>query len=137
MGAVTSPSARTVALLDTSVIIEPPAAYVDYADLVCISAVSIGELAFGLHTADPLVNARREAVYRETLEDYDPVPFDADIAHEYGAVAAAVRRAGRNPRPRMGDLMLAATARHLGARLLTRNPDDFRGLEDIVDVVGI
>lgn len=48
-----------------------------------------------------------------------------------------VRRAGRNPRPRTGDLMIAATASHLRARVLTRNPDEFKGLEGMVDVVGI
>lgn len=127
----------TVAVLDTSVIIDPPTDYTRYADLLCISAVSTGELAFGLHTVDPLTAAQRERVYRQTLDDYDPVPYDAEIAHEYGAIAAAVRAAGRNPRPRMGDLMIAATARHLGARLLTRNPGDFVGLDGIVDVVAV
>lgn len=128
---------RRLALLDTSVIIDPPDDYSILADAVCVCAISIAELAYGLHTPDPLEAARRERVYRETLEDYDPVPFDASVAHEYGAIAAAVRRAGRNPRPRIADLMIAATARSLGAVLLTRNPQDFIGLEEIVDVVPV
>lgn len=128
---------HALAVLDTSVVIDPPDSYVPFADAVCVTAVTIGELAFGLHVQDPLVASRRERVYRETLEDYDPVPFDAAIAHEYGAIAAAIRRHGRNPRPRMADLMIAATARQLGAVVLTRNPDDFAGLDGIVTVVGI
>jgi predicted nucleic acid-binding protein len=126
-----------VALLDTSVLISPLESYEGYADMTCVSAVSIGELAFGLHTADPLVNADRERLYRKVLADYDPIPYDATVAHEYGGIAAAVRRAGRNPRPPTGDLMIAATARHMGAKMLTRNPDDFVGLDGIVGVVAL
>lgn len=127
----------TLAVLDTSVIIDPPDDFSRYVDAVCVTAVSIGEMAFGLHTSDPLIASQRERLYRETLEDYDPVPYDAAAAHEYGAIAAAVRAIGRNPRPRQADLLIAAIARHLGAKVLTRNVDDFVGLDDIVSVVGI
>lgn len=126
-----------LAVLDTSVIISLPANIDELADAACISAVSVGELAFGLHTGDPLETARREREYRQILEDYDPVAYDSSVAHEYGAIAAAVRAHGRNPRPRTADLMIAATARRLDAAVITRNPDDFAGLEGIVRVVAV
>lgn len=124
-------------VLDTSVVIEPLDDYTPYGDATAITAVTIGELAFGLHHVDPMVAAQRERVYRETLEDYDPIPYDATAAHYYGAIASAVSRIGRNPRPRTADLMIAAVARSVGASVLTRNPDDFRGLETIVPVVAV
>jgi predicted nucleic acid-binding protein len=42
--------------------------------------------------------------------EFDPVPFDAEAARVYGRVTAAVVSAGRKPRWRIADLMIAATA---------------------------
>lgn len=44
---------------------------------------------------------------------------------------------GRQPRRRTMDLLIAATAHAHSARLYTRNPDDFRGLDDLIDVVPV
>jgi toxin FitB len=111
--------------LDTSVVVDMPADLARHA------------LSFGLHVADPIASVQREQRYRDVLATYDPVPYDAAAAHWYGAIAATVKRNGRNPRPRMGDLMIAATARSIGAAVLTRNPGDFIGLDGIVDVVTV
>ena len=127
----------SLGLLDTSVVIDTPRDLSRFAVSVGVAAVTVGELAFGLHVADPIASAEREQRYRDILATYDPVPYDAAAAHWYGAIAAAVRREGRNPRPRMGDLMIAATARSVGAVVLTRNPRDFKGLDGIVEVVAI
>ncbi|GAB7003694.1 hypothetical protein JCM18899A_11650 [Nocardioides sp. AN3] len=124
-------------LLDTSVVIDMPDDLDAYAVSVGVTAVTVGELAFGLHVADPIKSAEREQRYRDLLATYDPVPYNAAAAHWYGAVAATVRALGRNPRPRMGDLMIAATARSVSAAVLTRNAEDFRGLEGIVRVIPI
>ncbi len=124
-------------LLDTSVVIDLPDDLGTLVAEVGISAVTIGELAFGLHTPDPVRAAEREQRYRDVLASYTPIPYDAAVAHWFGAIAAAVQGAGRNPRARTSDLMIAATARHIGAALLTRNPDDFKGVEGIVDVVAV
>lgn len=130
-------SLADLGMLDTSVIIDMPEDLSRYAASVGVPAVAIGELAFGLHVADPVRSAEREQRYRDVLATYDPVPYDAAAAHWYGAAAAAVKQRGRNPRPRMGDLMIAATARSVGAVVLTRNPDDFLGLEGIVKVLDV
>jgi toxin FitB len=52
-------------------------------------------------------------------------------------VAALVVDAGRQPRARSMDLLVAATAHAHSARLYTRNADDFDGLDELVDVVTI
>jgi toxin FitB len=122
--------------LDTSVV-DMPADLARHALSFGVAAVTIGNLAFGLHVADPIASVQREQRYRDVLATYDPVPYDAAAAHWYGAIAATVKRNGRNPRPRMGDLMIAATARSIGAAVLTRNPGDFIGLDGIVDVVTV
>jgi predicted nucleic acid-binding protein len=124
-------------LLDTSVIVDLPAALSDYAQSVCVSAVSIGELAFGLHIADPMASAAREQRYRDVLATYDPIPYDATVAHWFGAIAAAVRASGRNPRARVADLMVAATAKSVDAAVLTRNASDFDGIDHIVRIVAV
>lgn len=124
-------------LLDTSCVIELPDRLEDLADAAAVSTLTIAELAYGLHHDDPMIAAAREARYREVLSDFTPIPYSDRAAHLYGAIAASVRKAGRNPRPRRIDLMLASVAAELGAVLLTRNPDDFLGTEDIVQVVSV
>ena len=58
-------------------------------------------------------------------------------ARLYGQICAAVRAAGREPRRRASDLMIAATAASNQLPLYTANPDDFKGTEGLVEVVGI
>ncbi|MGH2668317.1 MAG: PIN domain-containing protein, partial [bacterium] len=67
---------------------------------------------------------------------WDALPFDADAARSYGRVFAAARTSGRT-RPRLADLLIAATAIASGLALYTRNADDFADLAEIVDVVGV
>jgi predicted nucleic acid-binding protein len=45
--------------------------------------------------------------------------------------------AGRQPRARTMDLLIAATAHAHDARLYTRNADDFVGLDGLVDIVTV
>ncbi|TAM90612.1 MAG: type II toxin-antitoxin system VapC family toxin [Jatrophihabitans sp.] len=128
---------HALALLDTSCVIDFPEQLDQLAEAAAVSTLTIAELAYGIHHDDPLVAAAREARYREVLNEFDPVPYSAQAAHLYGAIAASVRRSGRNPRPRRIDLMLASTAAELDAVLLTRNPEDFVGIGDIVQVITI
>ena len=55
----------------------------------------------------------------------------------YGRVFAATRAVGRTSRTRVADLLIAATAAANGLSLYTRNPVDFAGLEEIVDVIRV
>lgn len=120
-------------VLDTSVLIGPSPARID--DDIAISVISLAELHFGILVA-ATDDIRAERLRRVSLIErtFDALPVDDAVAREYGRLAAAVARAGRQPRARVADLFIAATARLHDARLLTRNPDDFRGLESLVDV---
>lgn len=130
---------RRRALLDTSVLIDFPAAQVaEVADEVAVSAVTIGELQYGLTaSADPLTGMHRRRRVQTILDRFEVLPFDASVAEYYGVLAGLVRQQGRNPRPRRLDLQIAATAARHGLLLLTRNGADFTGLESAVTVVDL
>lgn len=127
------------ALLDTSVVIDfPPALVVEAADAVAVSAVTIGELQYGVTAAaDPLTQMYRRRRVQATLDLFEVLSFDVETAEYYGTLAALVRQHGRNPRPRRMDLQIAATAARHDLTLLTRNGRDFAGLESALDVVDL
>jgi predicted nucleic acid-binding protein len=127
-------------ILDTSVVIdlehiEPSRLPVE----VAISAITMAELAAGPHaTADPEERARRQDRLQRAEAAFDPLPFDAEAARAYGRVYSAVVAAGRKARgARAIDLLLAATACAAGLPLYTRNPDDFRAIGDLVEVIAV
>lgn len=126
-----------VVVLDTSVLIDLDIVDMGaYADAVTVvSAISVGELAFGVDLGpDPEGRAAR---LRSVIERYEILRFGVEEAKLYGAMATLVRAAGRNPRPRRLDLQIAATAAAVRRPLLTCNPQDFTGLERLVDVIGL
>jgi toxin FitB len=122
-------------LLDTSVLIAGGIGGLP--GELAISAVSIAELHFGVLVARTGA-ARAERLRRltEVERRFDPLPVDDAVAASYGELAAAVVRAGRQPRARSMDLLIAATAHAHDAVLFTHNPDDFRGLAHLVQVIG-
>ncbi|CAN5518048.1 hypothetical protein BH09ACT8_BH09ACT8_53190 [soil metagenome] len=124
------------AILDTSVII---AAGIEPLDgELAISAITLAELHFGVLVAKKGdVRAERLRRLLQIQRDFDPLPLDAAVASSYGQLAAAVVDAGRQPRARAMDLLIAATAHAHSARLYTRNPDDLRGLDGLLDVVPV
>lgn len=125
-------------LLDTSMVIDYPAAAVaDRAESAAISTITLAELAYGLHTVDPILNAARERRYHWIAGTFAPIPFDAGAARIYGALCADVRSAGRDPKPRRFDLLIAAVAVDLGIPLMTRNENDFRGIHSALSVIAV
>ena len=127
-------------LVDTSVVIDLD--LIDAADLpaeVAVSAITMAELAAGPHaTTDSAERARRQDRLQRAEATFEPLPVDADVARAYGRVYAAVGAAGRRARGRRAvDLLIAATAVAAGLPLYTRNPDDFAGLSEILEVVAI
>jgi predicted nucleic acid-binding protein len=124
------------ALLDTSVLIAGDVAPIP--GVLAISAISLAELQFGVLVAKS-ATVRAERLRRLSLlqKHFDALPVDDAVAISYGRLAAAVVDAGRQPRRRAMDLLIAATAHAHGARLYTRNIDDFAGLEDLVEIVAV
>ena len=60
------------------------------------------------------------------------------MARAYGRVYAAVVAAGRKARGRRAvDLLSAATAVAAELPLYTRNPTDFAGLDDLLEIVTV
>jgi predicted nucleic acid-binding protein len=127
-------------LVDTSVVIDLDV--IDSQRLpreLAISAVTLAELAAGPHaTNDPAERARRQDRLQRTEATFEPLPLDASVARAYGLVYAAVPVAGRKARGRRAtDLFIAATAVAANLPLYTRNPGDFAGLSELLDIVAV
>lgn len=126
-------------LIDTNIVVHLAA--LDPAllpDEMVVSAITLAELSAGPHhTDDPTERARRTSVLQHTEATFDPLPFDAEAARTYGMVCAAVLAAGRTPRRRIADLMVASIAAANRLPLYTTNPGDFVGLERLVKVIAV
>lgn len=89
------------------------------------SAISLGELSFGVQSCtDPTERAMRAAYLRQ-VESRPTLSVSKHTAAAFGVLAAAVKHAGRSPRPRYNDLWIAAQAIEHGYALLTLNTADF------------
>ena len=122
------------ALLDTSVLIATDVPPLD--GELAISAASVAELHFGVMvTNNATIRAERLRRLSILQRTFDALPIDDDVAASYGHLAATVAGIGRQPRSRVFDLLIAATAHSHGATLYTRNAADLAGLEDLVEIV--
>jgi predicted nucleic acid-binding protein len=124
------------ALLDTSVVIATDVPPLE--GELAISIATLAELHFGVLVAhDPLIRAERLRRLSVLQRKFDALPLDDAVAASYGRLAAAVVDAGRQPRARTMDLLIAATAHAHSARLYTRNAADLVGADTLVDVVPV
>ena len=95
---------------------------------VFTSVISLGELSFGVQSCtDPTERAIRAAYLRQ-VEGRPTLDVSKHTSSAFGVLAAAVKQAGRSPRPRYNDLWIAAQAIEHGYVLLTLNTSDFEGL---------
>ncbi|MDQ4033806.1 MAG: type II toxin-antitoxin system VapC family toxin [Actinomycetota bacterium] len=103
-----------------------------------ITAVTLAELHRGVAMArDTATRAARIEKLGAAVTDFDSLPFDSEAAARYGTLVALAVAAGRDPRPRRMDLMIAAIASARGLPLYTRNEEDFEGLDSVMTVVGV
>ena len=129
-----------IGLLDTSVVIDLQ--HLHSAALPILSAVStvtLAELAAGPPAApNEHERARRQEHVQYVEATFHPIAFGAEAARAYGRIWATVAAMGRKPRGgRAVDLLIAATAMANGLPLYTRNPDDFAGMEGLVEIVSV
>jgi len=135
-------------MLDTNIVVLR--SWIDPAELpdeMAITAVTLAELSAGPHEVrrndeqdtydEHAERARRLEILQRAENEFDPVPFDAEAARIFGRVTAAVVAAGRKPRRRLADLMIAATAIAEGLALFTTNPGDFAGLDSLLRVIPV
>jgi toxin FitB len=126
-------------VLDTSVYLDlgvlDPTLLPEFPEL---TAITMAELHQGVAMAkDAVSRSLRTEQLAAATADFDPLPFDGRAATRYGSLVALTVSAGRSPRPRRLDLMIAAIASARGLPIYTRNPSDLAGLTDLVEVAPI
>lgn len=92
-----------------------------------ITAVTLAELSVGpLVAATATERAARQRHLQLAETDFgEPLPFDAEAARAFGAVAASLHAAGQKRRARAFDAMIAAIAVSQALPIYTFNPKDF------------
>lgn len=102
-------------LLDTSVLISPPAGG-DEDEPIFLSAISVGELHAGVELArDDATRSVRLARLTALVSSVPVLPVDGPVAARYGELRRAAGRAPSN------DLWIAATALAHDMTLVTRD----------------
>ena len=122
----------TRGILDTSVLIATDVAPIP--GELAISIISVAELQVGVLVATDQVRAARLSRLGAIQRRFDPLPVDDAVADSYAQLAARVTQLGRQPRARVMDLLIAATAHAHDATVYTRNPDDLAGLDDLITI---
>ena len=103
---------------------------------VYISAISLGELSFGVESCNDPVRRMLRMRFIRSYEQRPVVDVTARTASVFGLLAAFMKQSGRSPRTRVNDLWIAAQAIENDYALLTTNIKDFEGLPGL-RVVGL
>ena len=103
-----------------------------------ISVASIAELHQGvLSVANETERARRLTRFSDVVSTFETIPITQAVAASYGELAAATIRAGGQPRGRVMDLFIAATAHAHQAKLATADFADVEHLSDLIEIIPI
>ncbi|HEX8753572.1 MAG TPA: PIN domain-containing protein [Solirubrobacterales bacterium] len=132
-GAGDGPLARLI--LDTTVLVDAERGggallgAIDDADDVAIAAVTVAELKVGVEMAKGRRRVKRERFVAAVLDAASIEVYDLEVAEAHAALLAHVRRAGK---PRGAhDLIIAATARARGRRVLSLDRSGFADLPGV------
>ena len=125
-------------LLDTSAVIDPPGSKLESDAEYVISSITVAEFNAGIYTTNDIIERAVRVDRLLWLSDtFDVIPFTESAARMYGQLNAATLAAGRNPRGRRMDLLIASTAAVQQLPLVTYNAKDFAGLSPLVEVVDL
>lgn len=127
----------TRGLLDTSVVIAHTEEELE-AELpaeAAISVATLAELHYGVLAASD-ADARRQRLSRlgQVEAMFNPLPLDTGVARAFATIAHAVKTGGGQPRARVMDLWIAATALAYKLPLYTRNFEDFKLLQELIEI---
>jgi hypothetical protein len=92
---------------------------------VYLSPVNVAEIRFGLELLAPGRQKQRALTMLRRLARKPQLRITVETASTFGALAAKLKKAGKDPHVRINDLWLAAQAVQRDFRLLTVNARDF------------
>jgi predicted nucleic acid-binding protein len=92
---------------------------------VYLSPINVAEIRFGVDLLQPSAQKQRAAAMLRRLRRKPQLSITTETAETFGALAARLKKAGKDPRVRINDLWLAAQAIQRDFRLLTSNAKDF------------
>jgi predicted nucleic acid-binding protein len=123
-------------LIDTSIWIAVERGRLGAADIhavtgqepVYLSPVNVAEMQFGLEMLRAGPQRQRATAAMRRLRRKPQLRITLETAEVFGALAAMLKRSGRDADFRINDLWLAAQAIQRGFSLLTSNSRDFRDI---------
>lgn len=130
-------------LIDTSLWIGVERGAIGAADIqavtkqapVYLSPINIAEIRFGLDLLPAGPRKQRAAAALRRLLRKPQLRITVETAETFGALAATIKKAGKDPDVRVNDLWLAAQAIHRDFHLLTSNRKDFADIPGLRVVV--
>ena len=98
-------------------------------EAVAIAAITASELLHGVHQLEGARRVRAERFAQRWLAALPVIPFGLEVAQVHATLGAELAITGT----RMGthDLMIAATAVHLGYRVATRDARSFHRVDGL------
>ena len=96
---------------------------------VAIAAITASEMFHGLHRLAGVRRVGAERFARRWLDELPVIPFGLEVARVYAILGVRLARTGTPIGPH--DLMVAATAVHLGYRVATRDRRSFHRVEGL------
>ena len=96
---------------------------------VAIAAITASEMFHGLHRLGGVRRVSADRFARRWLAEVPVIPFGLEVARVYATLGVRLARAGTPIGPH--DLMVAATAVHVGYRVATRDRKSFHRVEGL------
>ena len=92
---------------------------------IYLSPINIAEICFGLELLKASAKKRQATAMLRRLRRKPQLRITVQTAEQFGALAAKIKKAGRDPHVRVNDLWLAAQAIQRDLNLLTFNQKHF------------